>query len=170
MKYIEIAVHKVSYYMFIVAKISLILMAFLTGVDVFGRYFFDSPIIGAQDISELSMVLLIFGAIGWATYKRAHIRADMLYSVISKKKYAVLTAAGFAISLVLSILMTWQTCVSSINSLINSHLVTPTIRIPIAPFKLFTAFGLLVLSLELLFDLIKYIKEINIDESNSDKR
>lgn len=162
MKYIEIAIHKVSYVMFIIAKISLILMALLTAVDVFGRYFFNFPIIGAQDISELSMVLLIFGAMGWATYKRAHIRADMLYSVISKKKYAVLTAAGFAISLMLSILMAWQTCVSSVSSLINSHQVTPTIRIPIAPFQLFTAFGLLVLSLELLLDLIKYIREVNI--------
>lgn len=167
MKKTEAIVHKVSYVIYFIARISLICMALLTTVDVVARYLFNSPILGAQDVTELLMILLIFGAMGWATYKRAHIRADMFNSILSPRKYAIYSAAGFVLCLVFSVLMAWQTFLSAIKSMKAFNELTFTIGIPTAPFQLFTAICLFVLCLELLFDVLNYMKEAKTNTPNS---
>jgi TRAP-type C4-dicarboxylate transport system permease small subunit len=170
MKYLrmfEKGVHKVSRFFSWIAAASLFVMVVLTTIDVAGRYVFNSPVIGTQDLVELGLVICVFGALGHVTLSRGHIRADMLNGVITKRSNAILSALSFIISAPIAILLTWQTASKAIENLKNMNIVTSTISVPVGPFFAFAAFGLLMLTIEMIFDIITYIKEAK-DPDNPD--
>lgn len=162
MKYLrrfEKIIHQLSRFFSWVAAGSLLIMAILTALDVVGRYLFNSPITGTQDLIELGLVICVFGAMGHVTMVRGHIRADMLNPVLSKRGNAILSAGSFIISLLFAVILTWQTTIKAVDSLKNMDMVTSTISIPIAPFLAFTSIGLTMMILEMIFDIFLYIKE-----------
>jgi TRAP-type C4-dicarboxylate transport system permease small subunit len=60
------------------AAACLFAMTAITFVDVVGRYFFNSPVNGAQEMISVLLGLGIFLALPTVTYKRAHITVDVL--------------------------------------------------------------------------------------------
>jgi TRAP-type transport system small permease protein len=157
--------HKVSRFLSWVASVSLFLMMFLTACDVVGRYIFNYPILGTQDMVELALVICVFGAMGHVTLARGHIRADMMNPLLSKRNNAILGAGSFILSLMFAPLLAWQTSLKAIENLQNLKIVTSTIPVPVGPFFAFAALGLWLLCFEMLFDIIKYIREAK-DPSN----
>ena len=53
---------------------------FLGAGDVVGTQFFGWPIHGALEITESTMVLIVFGGLAYAQIRRSHIRVELLYS------------------------------------------------------------------------------------------
>jgi TRAP-type C4-dicarboxylate transport system permease small subunit len=162
MKYLRFfgkVIHRVSRFFSWVASISLFLMMFLTACDVTGRYIFNYPILGTQDLVELALVICVFGALGHTTLARGHIRADMLNPVLSKRNNAILGACSFILCLTMGILLTWQTSLKAVETLQNMHMTTSTISIPVGPFFAFAAFGLFLMTIEMIFDVIRYVRE-----------
>jgi TRAP-type C4-dicarboxylate transport system permease small subunit len=55
-------------------------MMFLTFADVLARYVFNSPILGAYEITEVIMGLMIFGGLPLISGRRTHISVDLFVS------------------------------------------------------------------------------------------
>lgn len=162
MKFLQIfikTIHRLSYIFSWFGAAALVIMMFLTFFDVFGRYIFRSPIIGAMDVSEQLMVVVVFCVLGQVTIDRSHIRADVLDPILSKRNYSLLGAASFLISAFPVFFMALQTSKEAWKTVLNLHLTTHTISLPIAPFYVLAALGLILLFFEILFDIGKYISE-----------
>ncbi len=56
-------------------------MASLTFVDVIGRYFFNRPVNGAQEIIEILLGMTIFTALPVVTMREGHITVDFIQNV-----------------------------------------------------------------------------------------
>jgi TRAP-type C4-dicarboxylate transport system permease small subunit len=55
----------------------LLFMAVLTGADVVGRYGFNRPVLGTDEMIAASMALLIFGALPLVTLQHGQISVDI---------------------------------------------------------------------------------------------
>ncbi len=60
-------------------------MVFLTVGDVIGRYFFNSPIAGATELTRLGMAVIIFTALPIISARGEHISVDLLDGLYSTK-------------------------------------------------------------------------------------
>lgn len=70
----------------ILVFISSLLMAAMVGltfVDVVGRYVFDRPVSGAQEIISILLGLTIFSALPAVTMRESHITVDFLQNAFS---------------------------------------------------------------------------------------
>lgn len=85
----------------------LAVMMLLTFFDVVGRGF-NHPIVGAVEVTELLMGLLIFLGIGYTTFHRGHIRVDVVLTYLPQRVQAVLEVIALAISIVFSVVMCRQ--------------------------------------------------------------
>ena len=63
------------------SALSLLMLLVLTCVDVVGRYVFNKPVLGATEIEDAMMGVMIFGALPMASWNQAHITIDILDKV-----------------------------------------------------------------------------------------
>ena len=68
-----------------VPVIFVFIMMFLTAADVLGRYIFSRPIYGAQDVTELMLVVIVFFGIPYLQFVKGHIKVELLFSRLSTK-------------------------------------------------------------------------------------
>jgi TRAP-type C4-dicarboxylate transport system permease small subunit len=57
-------------------------MMLVTAADVGLRFFFDAPLGGAFEVTEISMALVIFAGLSLAAVRREHITVNLLESVL----------------------------------------------------------------------------------------
>lgn len=61
-----------------VAACLLVLMLAVTSVDVVGRYFFDAPLLGAFEVSEVAMAMLIYAGLPLVCLERGNVSVTLL--------------------------------------------------------------------------------------------
>lgn len=89
--------------------IVLFAMMSLTGVDVFARYMFNSPIRGAFELTEIMLALLVFLSFPVAALSNSHISVEVIDGATSKalrtfaKYFALLVGAGVFLVLTIQI-------------------------------------------------------------------
>lgn len=138
-----------------VASGFLIILMMLTVVDVFLRFFFNSPLTGTTEMSQLMMVIIVFPALGWAAIDRAHIKVDLLVRLIPDKPKAVLNTVTFVIALGIYAIITWQSFKEA--AVVNRQ--TSLIHLPFAPFYWLMSVSLAVFCLAILALIIEEIGE-----------
>jgi TRAP-type C4-dicarboxylate transport system permease small subunit len=129
------------------AAIALLLMAFLTTIDVIGRYVFLSPIMGNSEIQEVMMVIVIFLGAGYATLKARHANADIIVARLSKKSQAVLGSVTWFLCAVIFGLISWQITKWGWGEIISPTRVSMLLLIKQGPFILVAAFGCIAICL-----------------------
>jgi TRAP-type C4-dicarboxylate transport system permease small subunit len=67
------------------SALSLLMLLVLTCVDVVGRYVFNMPVLGAMEIADAMMGVMIFGALPMACWNQAHITVDVLDKVTPER-------------------------------------------------------------------------------------
>ena len=67
------------------AAIGVLILAMMavTSIDVVLRYFFNAPLKGAFEMTEIGMALVIFGGMSLATARREHITVNLLESKLT---------------------------------------------------------------------------------------
>jgi len=164
--YAQAFVNIISRSLGILGMVVLVAMMLLTGVDVFLRYVFNSPILGSAEITELMMATLAFIAIVWCTAGKAHIKVDLLSSRISEKGKTISDVVFYLLYLVLISLMAWR-------NLLEALAVRPTstspgagsslLYIPHYPFYLLISVACVLMALMLLIyiaqDIAKVVKK-----------
>lgn len=158
-------IDRASYIFSWISTLALFLMMTLTFCDVLGRYLFKTPIVGTLEISEQLMVVVVFCALGQVTRDRLHIRADILNPILSRRKFLRLSAVCFTIAAVPAFFMAVQTSREAWKTAANFKLTTQTINLPIAPFYVLAALGLILLFFEIVLDIGRYIREAKSEET-----
>ncbi|TFL14770.1 TRAP transporter small permease [Pusillimonas caeni] len=68
-----------------IAGAVLFLLMLATFADVVGRYFFNHPLLGTYELTQLALALIIFSALPWVTWKSEHVEIDFVYTRLSPR-------------------------------------------------------------------------------------
>lgn len=147
------AVRAVSKVSMSVSQVLLAVLFFLSVADVAGRYLFNYPLVGTLELSEILLVGIVFFGSAYTLYLDKQITMDMLYSRLptSIQKYVDILTRLF--SLTIFILMLWKVTATAFYFK-DVHRLVPTLFWPIYPFVLFISFGVLMISLELIIEVV----------------
>lgn len=115
-----------------VGAILLLTTVIVTSVDVFGRYFFNAPLRGGFELTEVLMLCFIFPAIPLVTWRGGHISVDLfnfLGGVRTRRLHAAIV--DLICLLVVAIMIAGLLRKSRQMALFWDY--TDTLRIPLAP-------------------------------------
>lgn len=134
-------------------------MMFLGTGDVIGRYLFNRPIIGAVEISDLLMGMVVFFGWGYTMAIEAHITVDVLFLHYPPRAKAILNFIMYLLTLSLFIFIGWKTGMVAMADWHAGKEVN-VIDIPIFPFKFLISFGAIFLCLECIIHMIHLVPKM----------
>ncbi len=68
---------RLSTYLAYIGALSLFAMMCLTVADVAGRYIFSKPILGAYELTEFMVLVLIFSFLAYTQAHKSHVAVDL---------------------------------------------------------------------------------------------
>ena len=137
-----------------VGAIALVGMMLLTAIDVAGRYLFNAPIVGAFEVTEFLVLILIFSFIGYTQREKSHVSIGLLFGRFPKQARITIDFVNHLIALLLLGLMAWMGYKNGCE-LIEVGEKSGNLGIPHYPFAFFLSIGCLVMCVEFMRDLIR---------------
>jgi TRAP-type C4-dicarboxylate transport system permease small subunit len=145
------------------AMLALLVMMSLTTVDVFSRWFFARPILGAMEMTEVLMVSIMALSLAWCTFRSGHIRVDIITSLFSKKTNRVIDIVNYCLTAAV-IAFVVPGLIRRYVEGIEFGAATPVLKIPEGPFVLLLTFGYFLTFLVLIVHIVKTVLSGGRDE------
>ena len=108
--------------------------------DVVMRYALRLPFLGAYEMTELAMVLIVFLALAYCGATGGHVAVDVLSPILDRPGLRWLTAVSNLVGAALMAVIAWQTTLYAFGSAARGE-ASNMMRIPKAPFELVAAAG-----------------------------
>jgi TRAP-type C4-dicarboxylate transport system permease small subunit len=118
--------------------VTLFAMMALTFVNVFGRYLFNSPINGGEEIVAIMMGLIIFAVLPLLSAREGHVTIDIFDGVTPRNAKLVQRLLVNLVAAAVLAVIAWQLYVRSFDLAKNNE-VWMTLKIRHAPFAVFFA-------------------------------
>lgn len=134
--------------------VGLFVMMLLTAADVAGRYLFNRPILGAFELTEFLVLILIFSFLARTQAEKNHVAVELLLGRLSKKWRTVIGFFNHAVCLVMMGLFVWMSTSRALE-LKEYGEASSNLGISKYPFAFFVVIGCAVLGLEYARDLIR---------------
>ncbi len=141
-----------------IGSLTMMGLVLLTVADVVLRYFFNSPILGSFELTEFSLILLVFFAIPWGTAQKVNVRVDLLVGTLPTRIRAIFDSITCFISLLVTALFAWYT-IPQAKYMMKLGSESDMLEIPLWPFYFVVALGFFLLFFVLIGNLIDFIKE-----------
>ncbi len=110
----------------------------VTVVDVVGRYWFDTPLSGAFEITQMMLCALIFAALPLTTRAGEHIEVDLLHGHLPRPIRAVTAVLATLLSATVLGVVAWRLLAQALR-LGEDGAVTNALSLPLAPVAWFAA-------------------------------
>ena len=136
-----------STYLSYIGNAALAAMMLLATVDVIGRYFFNSPVLGAYEMTEYLMLILVFSFLALAQSARVHISVDIVFNRLPRRLQHVLDRLNHLICLLMMVLVSWMS-IQRIWELKRTGEASVLLKIPDYPFAVFLVIGCLAFCIE----------------------
>jgi TRAP-type C4-dicarboxylate transport system permease small subunit len=111
----------------------LLVMAFLTCIDVVGAKVFLRPVFGAIDMVMLAQIVAISFAVASALILGRHVQVEFFVAMLPKRVQAAIDIVVHFLGLTLFVLIIWRLCVLG-YSFQSAGEGSATARIPFYPF------------------------------------
>ncbi|MBT8409170.1 MAG: TRAP transporter small permease [Alphaproteobacteria bacterium] len=149
------------------------LMSMFLGVaDIVGTQVLLIPVPGPRELTESTMVLIVFGALAYAQIRRAHIRVEIVYLQAPPRMRAAMDVITDFAAIVFFSLILWQGVLEAQYSLQIGEATVGLIRFPLWPARITLAAGCALVILRLLVDLLLDLDRIrtgaSLDEHAAD--
>ena len=141
-----------------VGVVGLLLMFLANFVDVVGAKLFLWPLPGATEVISFSQIVAIAPAIAFALILGRHIRVEFIIDRFSKRLRAAITSISSFLSLVLFVLILWQSYVCG-QSFQRAGEIGSTSHLPFYPFAYLIAFCCIPVCLVFLIEVLKSLAE-----------
>ncbi len=138
-------------------SVALFFMMALTFVDVISRYLFNSPIVGALELTEFSMAIVIFLGLVLLTSQEGHVTVDLLDSFVPDKIKPIQKVMINLINLAVLVVISWQLWIKAKDAAEYGDR-TEYLYMPLAPLIQFMSIMTGVAGLILLFITINSLK------------
>jgi TRAP-type C4-dicarboxylate transport system permease small subunit len=143
-----------STYLSYIGNFALAAMMLLATVDVIGRYFFNAPVLGAYEITEYLMLIMVFSFLALAQSAKVHISVDIVFNRLPARLQPVLERLNHLICLMMMILVSWMS-IQRIWELRRTGEQSLLLKIPDYPFAIFLVIGCLAFSIEFFKDVFR---------------
>lgn len=157
-QFTESRIYLLSRFMGIIAICVLVVMMLFTVLNVIMRAFFNSPIPGDVELTEVGMVGVGFLGLAWCAMKGMHIRVDLVVSFLPKRLQAIIDSFGYLIGLGITVLLAWRGFVEGQGYRALKNL-SASLGFPIYPFYWIVAVGYGALCLAILVLLARSLSE-----------
>ncbi|MFP1644759.1 TRAP transporter small permease subunit [Pontitalea aquivivens] len=135
-----------------------LLLAMFVGVgDVVGTLF-NKPIPGALELTESTMVLIVFGGLTFAQIRRGHIRVELFYLRAGPRVRSTMDIIAALSGIVFFGLLSWQAVNEAMYSWQIKEASFGLTRFPLYPARTLLAFGSILMLLQLAVDLWEDIR------------
>jgi TRAP-type C4-dicarboxylate transport system permease small subunit len=141
-----------------IGAVALFGMMSLTTADVIGRYLFNAPILGAFELTEYLVLILIFSFLGYTQFSGSHVSVELIVNFLPHRIQFIIQLVNHTLCLLLIGLVTWKSADKALE-LVKSGENSPNLSLPDYPFVLFLTLGCLVLCIEYLRNIIQIIKQ-----------
>jgi TRAP-type C4-dicarboxylate transport system permease small subunit len=138
---------------------------FLGTIEVVGTQMLKTPVPGALELTESTMVLIVFGALTYAQVRRGHIRVELIYTNMGPRIQAAMDVFANLAAMVFFGLLLWQSYHEAVYSLQIGEATVGLIRFPLFPARLILSVGTALLILQLVLDTIVDIRRIKTGEA-----
>ena len=122
----------------IAASILLFLMMVLTFADVVARYLVNRPIRGAFEITELTLLVLIFAGLPLVSHADEHVTMDFIDRILPPRLRASWMRAMHALCAAIMFFLAWQVWIKA-TRIASYGDTTDVLRVTIGPFVYFMA-------------------------------
>jgi TRAP-type transport system small permease protein len=140
-----------STYLSYIGNFALAGMMLLTTTDVVGRYFFNAPVLGAYEITEYLMLIMVFSFLARAQSAKVHINVDIVFNHLPQGLRNFLQHFNHFVCLLMMILVTWMS-ILRVFELRRTGESSVLLKIPDYPFAAFLVIGCLVFCIEFFKD------------------
>ena len=123
-----------------ISALLLIAMILLTCVDVIARYFFNSPVNGAFELTQMLLAALIFTALPMTTAADEHVDVELITQMTSNKAKLFFFGLGLVATALVMFIMTWRLWEHALR-LAHDGAVSNSLSLPFAPIGYFAALG-----------------------------
>lgn len=138
----------------LIGGIGVLAAMFLDTADVVTTNFFNWPIPGTLELTESTMVLIVFGALATTQIRRGHIRMELIYVHMGPRVRAGMDAVTELAALAYFSLLTWQALGEAVISWRIREVTVGLILFPLYPARSVLVFGTGVLIAQLVLDVI----------------
>lgn len=143
-----------STYLSYIGNVALAAMMLLATVDVIGRYFFNAPVLGAYEVTEYLMLILVFSFLALAQSAKVHISVDIVFNRLPARFRHILERLNHLICLLMMILVSWMS-IQRIWELKRTGEASVLLKIPDYPFAVFLVIGCLAFCIEFFNDVFR---------------
>ena len=155
----ENCVHSVSKVFHWISASVLFLLMILMSFDVISRYVFQKAISGSIDFVVIMMAIFIFLSFPEATWRRSHVRIDVLYDRLSHRHRAILDIFTIGLCALITVLISWQLGARAVFIVHNPPgISTSYFSWPHYPFIMLASICCGMMGLELIIWVIQSIK------------
>ena len=126
----------------------------LVVADVLGRKLFNAPIQGAIEVTELTLVVIVYLSVAYVQGRREHIRLELFSSRAPEYLLKKLDFLSLLLSLVICLIITWRVALFAWESWVTDDHMMGLVEIPIWPSKVAAFFGFMLLSGRLVIDIV----------------
>jgi TRAP-type C4-dicarboxylate transport system permease small subunit len=149
---------RLSSYLAYIGAISLFLMMCLTIADVTGRYLFNKPILGAFELTEFMVLVLIFSFLAYAQSHKSHINVDLFMMFFPEKLRTLIEIFNHVACLAIMILITWTGFQNALE-VMEAGESSPNLALPNYPFVFFLVFGCAIMCIEFIKDIVALFRD-----------
>lgn len=136
-----------------IGNTAIALMMLLTTVDVIGRYFFNAPVLGAYEITEYLMLIMVFSFLAFAQSQKAHISVDIVFDRFPPLVRRFSVRCNHLLCLVMLIFVSYMG-VHRVLDILRSGASSTQLKIPDYPFAIFMVVGCVALCIEFFLDVL----------------
>lgn len=145
----------------LIGSAGVLLAMFLGTGDVVGTQFFGWPVPGALEITESTMVLVVFGALAYAQIRNGHIRVELVYTHVRPRGQAAMDVLASVAAMVFFGLLAWQAYGEAVISWQIDETADGLIRFPLYPARWILVIGTALMIARLALDLVRDLGRVS---------
>lgn len=153
-------VERLAFAVLLIGGVGMLMSMFLGVADVVGTQVLNVPVPGPRELTESTMVVIVFGALTYAQIRRAHIRVELIYRRMPPRVQAALDVLAGLCGVLFFGLLLWQAWGEALYSLQIREATVGLIRFPLYPARFVLAAGTALLVLRLILDLVADVPRI----------
>ncbi len=150
----DLILERLALAILLVGGAGMLLAMFLGTGDVIGTQFFGWPVPGAKEITESTMVLIVFGALTYAQIRRSHIRVELVHARMGPRMRAFMDVVTDLAALVFFGFLLWQAVIEAVRSWRIDETSDGLIVFPLYPARWILVAGVAILMVRLVIDLL----------------
>jgi TRAP-type mannitol/chloroaromatic compound transport system permease small subunit len=154
MSWTKVVVQRLAVGLVLLGSVGMMLSMLICVADVLGTNFIGWPVPGTLEVTESTMVLIVFGALAYTQEKRSHIRVDILHAFASPRIKSFMDAVTHVLAFVFFVLLCWVSIGELSYSWEMREATMGAIRFPLYPARLLLTAGTALLVAQLALDVI----------------